>query len=125
MILTASRIDAEVTRDNRFTVGSRLPGAPEWSAGLWTTYAFDGALAGLSVGAGAYHVGDRQAALPNNAWAIPAYTRFDAMVAYDFGELSLQLNLRNLGDERIYDMTGTTLIPQEPRAAVLRATYTF
>ncbi len=125
VILTASRIDAKVTRDNRFTVGSRLPGAPDWSAGLWTTYAFDGALAGLSVGAGAYHVGDRQAALPNNAWTIPAYTRFDAMVAYDFGQLSLQLNLRNLGDERIYDMTGTTLIPQEPRAAVLRATYTF
>ncbi|WP_202843180.1 TonB-dependent siderophore receptor [Luteimonas saliphila] len=125
LILTASHIDAEVTRDNRFAVGSRLPGAPENSAGLWTTYDFNGALKGLSIGGGAYYVDDRQAGLPNNAWTLPSYMRFDAMIAYDIGPLSLQLNLRNLGDERIYDLTGTTIIPQEPRSAVLRATYTF
>jgi iron complex outermembrane recepter protein len=126
IIFTASRIDAEVTRDNRFAVGSKLPGAPELSAGLWSTYAIGGgALNGLTVGAGAYYVDERQAGLPNNAWVLPSYTRLDAMLAYDIGRVTLQLNVRNLGDRRIYDLTGTTLLPQEPRAVMLRTSYRF
>jgi len=126
MIFTASRIDAEVTRDNRFAVGSRLPGAPELSGGLWTTYALQGgALAGLTLGAGAYYVDERQAGLPNNAWALPSYTRLDAMLSYDIGRVALQLNMRNLGNKRIYDLTGTTILPQEPRAVMLRTSYRF
>ena len=126
IIFTASRIDAEVTRDNRFAVGSRLPGAPELSGGLWTTYAFQGGpLAGLTFGAGAYYIGERQAGLPNNGWTLPSYTRLDAMLSYDIGRVALQLNMRNLGDKRIYDLTGTTILPQEPRAVMLRTSYRF
>jgi len=126
VILAASYIDAEVTRDNRIAVGSRLPGAPERSASLWTKYAFGGGrLEGLTLGGGVYYVDERQAALPNNAWTLPSYTRLDAMAAYDFGAFELQLNLRNLGDEKIYDLTGSTILPQEPRSATLRATYGF
>ena len=125
MFLTASYIDAEVTKDNRFAVGSALPGAPKWSASLWSKYSFAGALEGLSIGGGAYFVDKRQASLPNNIWTIPDYLRFDAMAAYDFGPVTLQLNLRNLTNRKIYDLTGTTLLPQEPRAFSLRATFGF
>ncbi|MDO8902527.1 MAG: TonB-dependent siderophore receptor [Phenylobacterium sp.] len=126
LIASASWIDAEVSKDNRIAVGSKLPGAAEWSASVWTKYEFlEGPLTGWAVGAGAYYVDDRQAALPNNAWTLPSYTRVDVMAAYDFGDVELQLNIRNLGDEKIYDLTGTTILPQEPRAATLRATYSF
>lgn len=125
VILASSYIDAEVTRDNRFAVGSKLPGAPEWSASLWTKYGFNGALDGLTVGGGIYYVDERQAALPNNAWVLPDYVRVDGLVAYDLGPVGLQLNLRNITDRRIYDLTGTTILPQEPRAFSLRATYRF
>jgi len=126
IIFTASRIDAEVTRDNRFAVGSQLPGAPELSGGLWTTYALQGgALAGLTIGAGAYYVDERQAGLPNNDWTLPSYTRLDAMLGYEIGRVALQLNVRNLGNRRIYDLTGTTILPQEPRAVMLRTSYRF
>lgn len=122
----ASLIDAEVTRDNRFAVGSVLPGAPERSASLWTKYEFaEGPLAQFSIGGGVYYVDERQAALPNNAWTLPAYARLDVMAAHDFGPVELQLNVRNLTDEKIYDLTGTTLLPQEPRAFTLRATYSY
>lgn len=124
--LAGSLIDAEVTRDNRFAIGSALPGAPERSASLWTKYEFaEGPLARLSIGGGVYYVDERQAALPNNAWTLPSYTRLDVMAAYDFGPVELQLNVRNLTDEKIYDLTGTTLLPQEPRAFTLRATYSY
>lgn len=125
VILAASYIDAEVTRDNRFALGSKLPGAPELSASLWTKYEFSDALKGLTVGGGVYYVDERQAALPNNNWVLPDYVRVDALVAYDFGPVGLQLNLRNLTNRRIYDLTGVSMIPQEPRAFSLRATYRF
>ena len=126
IVVAASLIDAEVTRDNRFAIGSALPGAPEKSASLWTKYDFaEGPLSRLSIGGGVYYVDERQAALPNNLWTLPDYTRFDAMAAYDFGSVVLQLNVRNLTDEKIYDLTGTTLLPQEPRSVTLRATYSY
>lgn len=122
----ASYIDAYVSEDNRFAVGSALPGAAEWSSSLWSKYSFeDGALGGFSFGAGIYNVSKRQAGLPNYEWWVPSYTRIDAMAAYAWDQWKLQLNVVNVGDERIYDLTSTSVMPQQPRAWRLSAAYRF
>lgn len=121
-----SYIDAEVTQDNTFAEGSRLPGAAKYSASLWSKYAFEtGALTGFEFGAGAYYVDDRAVALPNPAWTLPMYVRFDAMAAYARDNWRVQLNVKNLANRRIYDLTSTSIMPQEPRAALLRFDYRF
>lgn len=126
IISGASYIDAEVARDNTFRVGSRLPGAPRYSASLWTKYTLQtGLLAGLQLGGGAYYVDERAIALPNPTWMLPSYVRFDAMAAYDLGKWRVQLNLKNLTDREIYDLTSTSIMPQEPRSASLRLGYSF
>ena len=126
IISSASYIDAEVTRDNTFQVGSRLPGAPRYSASLWTKYTLQaGLLAGLQFGGGAYYVDERAVALPNPTWMLPSYVRLDAMAAYDLGKWRVQLNLKNLADRGIYDLTSTSIMPQEPRSASFRLGYSF
>jgi iron complex outermembrane receptor protein len=126
IISSASYIDAEVTRDNTFGPGSRLPGAPRYSASLWTKYTLrTGLLAGLQFGGGAYYVDERAVALPNPAWMLPSYVRFDAMAAYGREKWRVQLNLKNLADREIYDLSSTSIMPQEPRSASLRLGYSF
>lgn len=126
VIFAGSYIDARVSRDNIFRVGSKLPGAPEWSASLWNKVTLrKGPAAGLAMGFGVFYVDKRQAALPNNAWTLPGYVRFDAMLSYPLGRLRAQLNVKNIGDERIYDLTSTTILPQEPRTVTLRLVYDF
>ncbi len=126
IISSASYIDAEVARDNTFRIGSRLPGAPRYSTSLWSKFTLQtGRLAGLQFGGGVYYVDERAVALPNPAWMLPSYVRFDAMAAYAFGSWRVQFNLKNLADRRIYDLTSTSIMPQEPRSATLRLGYSF
>ena len=126
LIASVAYIDGEVSRDNRFAVGSRLPGAPRNSASVWGKYTIQaGGLAGLELAAGAYYVGERALALPNLPWELPSYTRVDAMAARSFGDWRVQLNLKNLADRTIYDLTSTTIMPQEPRSALLRLSRLF
>ncbi|MCY4256347.1 MAG: TonB-dependent siderophore receptor [Gammaproteobacteria bacterium] len=126
LIASAAYIDGEVSRDNRFEVGSRLPGAPRNSASVWGKYTIQaGELAGLELAVGAYYVGGRAGALPNLPWELPSYTRIDGMVARSFGDWRVQLNLKNLADRVIYDLTSTSIMPQEPRSALLRISRLF
>ena len=126
LITSVAYIDGEVSRDNRFDVGSRLPGAPRNSASVWGKYTIQaGGLAGLELAAGAYYVGERAVALPNLPWDLPSYTRVDAMAARSFGDWRVQLNLKNLADRRIYDLTSTSIMPQEPRSLLLRLSRLF
>lgn len=126
MIFGAAYIDAYVSEDNRFAVDSKLPGAADFSASLWNKYTVQrGALEELSFGLGIYYVDKRQVALPNNDWSVPSYTRLDAFVAYPFGKALVQLNVKNLTDETIYDLTSTSILPQEPLSVSLRLSYNF
>lgn len=80
---------------------------PQHQASLWATYTVDsGALEGLTVGGGMRYLGSSWG---NNAntFKVGAVTLFDAMASYDFGAkspdlkgLSLQVNVKNIGDER-------------------------
>ncbi|MEM7595197.1 MAG: TonB-dependent siderophore receptor, partial [Cyanobacteria bacterium P01_A01_bin.83] len=68
IIASYAYIDGEVTEDNDPEVlGSRLPGIPEHSASLWTTYELQsGNLQGLGFGTGFNFVGERKGELPNS-----------------------------------------------------------
>ncbi len=126
VIATGAYIDAYVSRDNTFRVGSLLPGAPEWSGSVWTKYTLQsGPAKGLALGLGAFSAAKRKAGLPNATWWLPSYTRFDGMVGYGRDRWNVQLNVKNIADEEIYDLTGTTIMPQAPRTWLVSARYAF
>lgn len=120
-------LDAKVTADNRLQVGSRLGSIPRYIANLWARYTIqDGALANLGAGFGVHHEGDRMA---STASAVPgatapfrlkAYTLVDGALFYDFGEWSVQANMRNILNKRYFptaSLTRTT--PGEPRTFIV------
>ncbi len=80
--------------------GNQFPNTPRNSFSLWTTYEV---LPRFVVGGGAYYVDKQYGNVTNTRW-IPSYWRFDAMAAYTFSpNLSLQLNVQNLADEKYWD----------------------
>ena len=98
IIASYSYIDAEVTEDNRFETGNRLPGVPEHSASLWTTYEIQsGDLEGLGVGLGFNWVGDRQGDLANS-FELDSYFLTNAAISYQRDNWRLALNFENLFD---------------------------
>ncbi|MET0225487.1 MAG: TonB-dependent siderophore receptor, partial [Dokdonella sp.] len=116
--------DATITRDTSpFLVGNRLAGVPEHQASVWTSWAFDGALSGLTLGGGVFHASD-QAATTANSFVLPGYTRLDLNARYAFGDgLEVLLNVDNVTDRR-YFITGgfSQIYPQAPRTARITLT---
>ncbi|KAB8314784.1 TonB-dependent siderophore receptor [Tolypothrix campylonemoides VB511288] len=111
-----TRLEATFTEDPSLR-GNRLANAPRDNGSLWSTYDLGGRLQGLSIGVGAHYVGEREA---NNAntFQLPSYTRYDANLAYRFGDdarWKAQLNVQNLTDERYYD-SGGSFVPTYPGA---------
>lgn len=91
-------IDAEITADNTFTVGNRLPGVAEHSASLWTTYEIQsGDLAGLGFGLGLNWVGERQGDL-NNSFTLDSYFLTNAAIFYKKDNWRFGLNFKNIFD---------------------------
>ncbi|MCD9033314.1 TonB-dependent siderophore receptor [Luteimonas sp. Y-2-2-4F] len=118
LVASYARIDATIREDSDpFLVGNRLPGVPRTQASLWTSWGFDGALRGLTVGGGVFHA-SRQAATTSNGFDLPGYTRVDLNARYAFaGDWSLLLNLDNATDTRHFITGGFSQIyPQAPRS---------
>ncbi|MBD9400198.1 TonB-dependent siderophore receptor [Pseudomonas sp. PDM11] len=84
--------------------GNTPPQTPERMASLWADYRFsDGALTGLTLGAGARYVGHSEGSELND-FNVPSYTLFDASVGYDLSQVGLKgtsvsLTANNLTDE--------------------------
>lgn len=117
IIANASLLEAEISRDNVFAVGNRLVGVPKWSGRLWTSYAFGGALDGLTVGGGVRLVGAREVDL-NNSIRVAGYETFDAMIRYAVNEhLELSVNAENLADRFFLEgvQSESNLYPGTPR----------
>jgi len=126
VIANYAYIDAFVSQDNRLRVGSKLVGIPKHSTGIWTTYDLDrGSLAGLTLGGGVYAASDRQGRLPNVVTEIPSYTKFDAFIGYRTRQWSVQLNLKNLTNEKWYEAQGSNVVPQASRNALVTLGYQF
>lgn len=119
LIANYAYIDARITEDNTFQVGSRLTNVPLHQGSLWTTYFLqDGPLKGLGAGLGMYAQGKRtgvfQCTDPANCQApfdLPGFVRMDAAAYYRKQEifprtnLLAALNLTNVLDQRHF--TGT------------------
>lgn len=121
VIATYSGLDAFVSRDTRpGYVGQQLAAAARHSGSVYSRYQIDsGALAGTSIGAGMFVVGERFTAIPNPTWAVPGYTRFDADLGYQRDRWRLTVSLKNLTDERYFETGGFgSFMPQAPRHAV-------
>ncbi|KNY15463.1 TonB-dependent receptor [Shinella sp. SUS2] len=108
LIAGYSYIDSIVKESvNTSEVGKMPSRIPQHQASLWATYTADeGALEGLTVGGGLRYIGTSWGD-GGNSFKVGAVTLFDAMASYDFGAkspdlkgLSLQLNVKNIGDER-------------------------
>ncbi|MGO4831434.1 TonB-dependent siderophore receptor, partial [Rhizobiaceae sp. 2RAB30] len=89
------------------TVGKQLSSTPNHIASLWGHYEFrDGVAAGLGLGAGVRYVGESYGD-DRNSFKNEARAFVDAALSYDFGVqnpdwqgVSLQVNAKNLFDER-------------------------
>ena len=98
IIASYAYTDAEVTEDEPARIGSRLPGIPRHSAGLWTTYEIQaGNLQGLGFGLGFNYVGEREGGLPNTFQA-DSYFVTNAGLFYRRNNWRFGLNFKNLFD---------------------------
>ncbi|MEM1255629.1 MAG: TonB-dependent siderophore receptor [Cyanobacteria bacterium P01_H01_bin.21] len=120
MILSYAYTDAEVTEDNTFPAGNRLPNVPENQASLWTTYTFqEGDLEGLGFGLGLFYTGTRQGDL-NNSFELEDYLRTDAAIYYQKDRFNAAINFRNIFDidEPAFTFARTIVQRTEPFSIV-------
>ncbi len=120
-----------ITEDsNARLVGTRPVNVPNWQAAAWAIYDFDqaSALAGLRIGAGIRHVGQRNGDQTAATLTVPAYTALDATVEYRFGDgWRTQLVGRNLTDRRYVSIAYSPTAVQygEPLSVVARVLKSF
>jgi catecholate siderophore receptor len=79
-------------------IGKTPINTPPYTASLWTTYRFT---PNWRAGLGWEAVGKRYTSLANTT-QLPAYAKWDAMLAYEQGRYTVRLNLFNLFDEIYY-----------------------
>jgi iron complex outermembrane receptor protein len=99
--------------------GQSLMNAPRHSGATWATWsARTGRWQGLTIGGGAFLVGERVANLFDSL-EIPAYARMDALAGYERARWAVQLNLKNVTSERYFetDAVQGLLLPGSPRHA--------
>lgn len=121
--------DAEITADNRFEVGNRLPGVPEHSASLWTTYEIQtGSLEGLKFGIGFNWVGDRTGDF-QNSFNLDSYFLTSVAIAYQRDNWRFGLNFQNIFDVNYISGTPRTrtrgIQPGEPFTVIGSISYEF
>lgn len=117
------------------TSGDELAFTPRVSGSLWTTYRLP---VGVTLGAGAKHVGssylgrpdDAERIIPNGAVGkLPSYTTFNAMASYEVNpNLDVRVNLDNLTDERYAVSTnwnGRRALLGDPRTLTLSTDFRF
>ncbi|MBW4643108.1 MAG: TonB-dependent siderophore receptor [Goleter apudmare HA4340-LM2] len=98
VIASYAYTDAEITKDNTFSVGNRLNNVPYNQASLWTTYQIQqGDLKGLGFGLGLFYIGERQGDL-DNSFELDDYLRTDAALYYRRDGFRAGINVRNLFD---------------------------
>ncbi|MDO5290242.1 MAG: TonB-dependent siderophore receptor [Pseudomonadota bacterium] len=120
-------LDPKVIRyrsGNNVFDGNQIKFIAKHSASLWTTYKV---LPNLTVGGGATYMGMRYAN-DANSLKLPSWVRWDAMARYDVNrQLSVQLNLNNIGNKPLYDASHVGLFASVApgRSVMLTANYRF
>jgi len=110
------------------TYGKNFYNVPDFQAGLRLRYDTGRWLVkGLSAGAGAIYVGERNGDA-QNTFALPDYVRFDAGIYYAWRNWNFKLTCENLADETYYlasQGVADIIQPGSPRLFTLGATVTF
>jgi iron complex outermembrane recepter protein len=92
--------EAEIISNNSGLEGNRLANAPRNSFGIYGKYDFtEGALRGLSLGAGLIYV-DERAGDNANTFEAPDYIRVDLGAAYKVNNLTFRVAIENLFNEK-------------------------
>jgi len=113
--LAYAYLDAKVTKDNFFVVGTELPNVPKHSINLYSEYVFtEGPLANLGINLGVLYNSSKNGALnpedlfgegavdPVSLFRLPSYVLIEAGASYRFGTWTARLNVNNIFDERYY-----------------------
>jgi iron complex outermembrane receptor protein len=122
IIATLTVLDAEVTEDNRFEIGNRLPNTSRLSGSLWAKYQVEqGRFQNMKLGIGVFAQSERQGNL-SNSYTAPGFYRVDAFVSYPFNDhVDFSLNIKNLFDrDYIASALGNTINPAEPLSVLAR-----
>ena len=90
----ASTMDAEDPN------GFALSGQPDNNASVWVTWRPDEILPGFRAGAGVRYVGESVSETATVRYDTPDYTLGDLMIGYAWDRWDLQLNARNITDEK-------------------------
>ncbi|BBU63850.1 ligand-gated channel (plasmid) [Methylosinus sp. C49] len=118
ILASYAHIDAKISRNaNPKLQNVPLNLAPPDSGRLWGNYAFTGALAGWSLGAGLYAASGQVVEL-GQPWTTSGYVVFDAALTYKHENFTFALNAKNLGDRRYlvqYPYLSGNLAPAEGR----------
>lgn len=117
-------LSSEIVKSaNPREAGRELSNTPEHSLSLWTVFDLPG---GFSVGGGAQFV-DSRYNNNQNARQAPSYWLFDAMASYRISDnVSLNLNVYNLADEKYIDRPGGGhFIPGPGRSATVSMNFSF
>lgn len=99
--------DGKITEDtDKSQINKQIPGTDKHIANAWLRYRLPkGTLQGLGFSFGAQHATGRSAWYgaydPSVDPSMPAYTRFDAAVSYQFDKLGVGLNANNLFDAKL------------------------
>jgi iron complex outermembrane receptor protein len=126
----AAYTNARVTKSTTAVqVGAREPNVPVMAEHLWSRYQFTTrGLHGLGWGLGIVHEGERQGFLPTGSTPmlqLPAYTRVDTALYYDYGDYTFTFKVQNLFDKTYYASSGfngdINLLPGSPRMFTLSA----
>jgi iron complex outermembrane receptor protein len=90
--------NTKVTKDSRpAQVGTRFPNAPRDQAAIWSR--FEVPRTHFAIAGGATHVGRRGTF---DATVLPKYTIYDGAAYYDLGRYKLQVNVKNITNERYF-----------------------
>ena len=126
-----------LTQANPEFAGKRARNTPPYTFNLWSTYQLSSA---WKIGGGVEAKGDRQAVNPSGSGPVPtlngtyypntapAFTRWDAMLAYEQSKWTIRLNIKNLFDKVYYDAVydnGGFTVPGTRRSAMVTASYKF
>jgi len=119
-------LDAEIVNGIAPATQGRVPlNTPRHAANLWATYALTPE---WEIGGGANFV-DARFANNTNLVRVPAYTRFDALIAYHQPRYDIRLNLFNLADKHYFDALipsdGGRAVPGLARTAMVSVNYRF
>jgi catecholate siderophore receptor len=104
------------------TLGKVPINTPKYTANLWTVYKLNSQ---WKIGGGLEAVG-RRFANTTNSNAVPAYTRADALISYEYKDAQVKLNLLNLTNRKYFEgvYAGHT-VPGTARNAQLTLEYRF